>query len=490
MNNIMQLPPNPFIYEINTWVWLAELGEDGQPLPLDQLPAHVWDSLADLGMDAVWLMGVWERSPRGRTIAMEHEGLMAELNSALPDLNEADVVGSAYCIQDYHVDARLGGDAALAVAREELSKRGIGLLLDFVPNHTAQDHPWAGSNPEYYIQGDAGDLDAAPEDFVRCGEAVIAHGRDPYFPAWTDTAQLNAFAPGYRRATEETLSRLATMCDGVRCDMAMLLISDIFATTWGERAGARPEVEFWVDVIETVKAHAPQFRFIAEAYWETEYTLQQQGFDFCYDKRLYDRLLHAQEGVRPHLSGDRAYQEGLLRFVENHDEPRAAAAIPDAQAMAALVLVLVTPGATLLHEGQLEGRRVRVPVQLGRRPLEAMDKDWYSKARHLLSRYGPVFRRGRWNLLTTSGWEDNQSHQRLIAYSWEDEAGNEPARLVVVNLSPQPSQGLLHTGWEGGVGAMLMDPIANTSYRRGGAELAFLFVDLPAYGVHFFTVQQ
>jgi hypothetical protein len=105
--------------------------------------------------------------------------------------------------------------------------------------------------------------------------------------------------------------------------MAMLMTNEVFARTWGDRAGARPAEDYWPAVLGAVKESHPAFVFVAEAYWDMEWALQQQGFDFCYDKRLYDRLEHeGAESVHGHLSGDAAYQRKLLRFLENHDEPR------------------------------------------------------------------------------------------------------------------------------------------------------------------------
>ena len=125
--------------------------------------------------------------------------------------------------------------------------------------------------------------------------------------------------------------------------MAMLMLNDVFERTWGERAGARPADEYWPATIAAVKADHGDFVFMAEAYWDLEYALQQQGFDYCYDKRLYDRLIHdGAEAVHGHLTGDSAYQERLVRFIENHDEPRAAAAFPAGKARAAAVATLGT----------------------------------------------------------------------------------------------------------------------------------------------------
>src|SRR6185295_4424289 len=111
-------PAYPSIYEINTWVWLAELqARSGAPVGLGSVPANEWDAIAARGFDAVWLMGVWERSPAGIAIAEENAGLQQDFRRALPDYRAQDNVGSPYCIRDSTVDAHLGGATGLAQAR-------------------------------------------------------------------------------------------------------------------------------------------------------------------------------------------------------------------------------------------------------------------------------------------------------------------------------------------------------------------------------------
>ena len=482
-------PKNPLIYEINTWVWLDELSRrDQHSLTLASVPDAEWDYIASLGFDAVWLMGVWERSPEGIRISMANDGLLADFRRALPDFKDRDNVGSPYCVRRYVVDWYLGGPEGLAIAREKLAERGMRLLLDFVPNHVAPDHPWVREHPEYFIQGNEEDLKADPRSFAALGGKVYACGRDPYFPAWPDVLQLNAFDQGLRSAVIETLSTIAGQCDGVRCDMAMLLMNSIFERTWGSRAGSRPETDYWPEVIPAVKEKYPTFQFIAEAYWDLEWELQQQGFDTCYDKRLYDRLEHdPAESVRLHLCADLAYQEKLLRFIENHDEPRAAATFTPEKHRAAAVTALTLPGARLIHEGQLEGRRVRLPVFLARRPNESPDVELLAFYRQLLValRRGE-FLQGTWQLCERTGWEDNTSYLNLVCWCWRK---GESRCLIVVNLSDAPSQALVRVPWEDlkGRGWQLRDVFTAAVYERDGDEMhgQGLYADLPAWGFHF-----
>lgn len=258
------LPNYPFVYEINTWVWLNELRKkDRTCFDLGSVPSATWDSVAGLGFDAVWLMGVWERSPAGIAIANRNRNLLEDFHRALPDFRPEDNVGSAYSVRRYVVDQRLGGPKALAVAREELARRGLRLILDFVPNRVATDHLWVQDRPEYFVHGNSADFEQDPSSYFKVRDRIYACGKDPY--SWSDVLQLNAFHPGLREAVVTALGDIAQQCDGVRCDMAMLLLNSIFERTWKARAGERPPTEYWDDVIPTIKKTHPSFVFIAEA---------------------------------------------------------------------------------------------------------------------------------------------------------------------------------------------------------------------------------
>jgi hypothetical protein len=485
-------PRHPVIYEINTWMWLGELSRKyRKSVGLATVPKQEWDAIASYGFDAVWFMGVWERSPAGIGVAIQNQGLIEDFRRALPDFSAKDNVGSPYCVRSYVVDEHLGGPQGLASARSLLRDRGLRLILDFVPNHVAPDHPWISEHPEYFIRGDAESLRREPASFFETGGHVFACGRDPYFPAWPDVLQLNAFQPGLRQAVIGTVSSIADQCDGIRCDMAMLMLNNIFERTWWDRAGKRPDGDYWTTIIPAIKTKWPEFRFIAEAYWDLEWELQQQGFDYCYDKKLYDRMEQGDaESVRQHLLADSSYQERMVRFIENHDEPRASATFPDGKGLAAAVAVLTLPGAKLLHEGQFEGMKVRLPVFLGRRPAEPIDHDLAAFYGRLLKKTTlDVFRNGEWRLCERSGWPDNPTFQNILSWCW---VKGEERFVIVVNFSALTVQARVHLQWDDfrGKNWRLNDVLSGESYDRSGEEMrdSGLYVDLGPWKCHLFQV--
>jgi glycosidase len=487
----MRLPINPLVHEIFTWVWLRDLSDDlGRPVTLADVPDDVWDDVARPGIDAVWLMGVWERSPAGARIAATDEAMLAGARAALPDLDDADIVGSAYCVRDYAVDPTLGGEEGLRTARAALADRGVGLVLDFVPNHVAPDHAWALTRPEYFVHGDRDELERSPDAFLDIEGHVIARGRDPYFPPWPEVLQLDTSRADGRAAAGGVLATIADRCDAVRCDMAMLMLDDVFARTWGARAAGPDDGRgYWPTVMAAARQEHPDVQLWAEAYWDLEPVLVQSGFDACYDKRLYDRLVHreAASSIRDHLRADVAYQAHTVRFTENHDEPRVASVLERAQARAATVVALTLPGIALLHEGQQTGRQVRVPVTLGRRPYEEPDGElaaWYDR---LLDALATGMRRGEWRLLDVEGWPDNRSGENLVAWEWTGPG----TWIVAVNLSGGRADGRLRSSGLGDGDVRLRDLLSGERYDRSGADIAAngLYVALDGSCCHLLQVE-
>jgi hypothetical protein len=428
-------PNNPKIYEINTLPWLNTLSEIyGRKITLANLPVELIDQELAF-FDVVWLMGVWERSPKSRDIAIKNEGLQKEYQKALRYYNTDDVVGSPYSVYYYHVSKQIGGPEALSSFRKELELRGILLILDFVPNHVSVDHLWTLEKSDVFIKGNLDDLMKKPYDYFSLGEIIYAHGRDPNFPPWTDTVQINAFSKEARSKAINTLLSIAQQCDGVRCDMAMLMSNDVFSKTWGEKAGNPLENEYWEEIIQKVKEKNPNFKFFAEVYWDMEWTLIQQGFDYCYDKKLYDRLANENaEAILDHLRASWQYQSRLVRFIENHDEERAINVFGKEASKAAAIITLTLPGARLVFEGQTHGHQVKLPLQLKRNPTEKEDIElieFYNKLLQIIP--GKSYDKANWFLCTAIPINSHDStFNNIIAYQW---IIDDMHLLIVVNYS-------------------------------------------------------
>ncbi|MFZ0738591.1 MAG: alpha-amylase family glycosyl hydrolase [Candidatus Acidiferrales bacterium] len=483
---------NPHLYEINTWAWLDELSRrPGPRVTIGDVPDSEWDNLAELGFDFIWLMGVWERSPESRREFGGDPASFATFQQALPGATMANVVGSPYSVHSYRPDPHIGDWRGLDEARENLNRRGMQLLLDFVPNHLALDHPWTREHPEYFILGSEEDLLREPASFYRVetnsGAKVIARAKDPYFPPWRDVAQLNLFHPTLRAALLAQLVEISKHCDGVRCDMAMLILNDIFAKTWAAYLGGAkaPASEFWRDA----RPLLPDFTLLAEAYWGTEGRLIELGFNFTYDKGFYDALRNNRPGdLRADLSAEYETQTRQARFLENHDEERSAVVF-DGRIAAAATLLSTAPGMRFYQQGQLEGRKIQLPIALSHADVEPVDSDVEILYRALLRlTSNEVFHSGAWRKLDI-GPQDDASSENLIAYDWQNEKS---WKLIVVNLSDASAQGRVRLGDRIAPGGRykFYDVLNGPQYLRDADEIRSegLFVRRDAFEVHLFDV--
>jgi hypothetical protein len=487
--------PHPLLYEVNTRCWLRALSEkSGSAITLANVPDAALARWQKLGFTHIWLMGVWTTGPRARAEALKHPDLRRVYDQVLPGWQEADVAGSPYAIGDYQVPPALGGEAGLARFRQRLHEHGLKLLLDFVPNHVGLDHASVRERPDLFVQSPS----QVPGTFAQptsAGVRWLAFGRDPYFAPWTDAVQVDYRRVAARSMMTQLLQSIAGRCDGVRCDMAMLVLNDVFAKTWESFPIANhqsPASEFWASAIPVVKETHPGFLFLAEGYWGLEGRLQALGFDYIYDKPLYDGLVTRDAaGVQNHLLGMTAEAVAArAHFLENHDEARIAAILSPAEHRAAALLMLGLPGMRFLHEGQLSGARLKLPVQLARRPEEAGQAGIMNLYEQLLTTLpGTAVGRGRGQLSKLrAAWAGNLTAQNFVIAQWQRQAPE--FDLMAVNLAPHRSQcyALLNLEHLAAHNWAMKDLLGQESYQRSGDDLQVqgLYLDLPAHGAQLF----
>lgn len=484
----------PLVLEINTRCWLRRLSQQSDhPVTLAEVPDEPVQEWARLGFTHIWLMGAWSVGPLARKHALQTASLRDELSAAFPHWRPADVTGSPYAPSGYRVPTVLGGESGLARFRQQLQNHGLKLLLDFIPNHVGLDHPWLQNHPEYFVQA----TEPQPGTFevpTPQGPRWIAHGRDPNFPPWTDTAQLDFRLLETQRAVARSLQSIANRCDGVRCDMAMLLLQDVFAAQWRDFPAPQPaaEGEFWSNLIHQIRQRQRDFLFLAEAYWGLENRLVKLGFDFAYDKTLYDHLTTGNVAdLRAHLASlSKEFLAASAHFLENHDEPRVAGLLQFPEHRAAALTILGLPGLRLLHDGQLTGARLHQPVQACCLSPEAPDEDLTVLYRRLLvALKSTAVGHGTPTVLVTHpAWPGNPSHENLIVVQWRSQMDD--FELVVANLAPHRCQAFLiltvpdlaEHNWR------MNDLLGSEEYQRYGDDLAQqgLYLDVAPHAAQIF----
>lgn len=492
----------PALFEINTRAYLNELGiKLNKKATLDDIPDSLLLDLANKGFDFLWFLGVWQIGDTGRDISRSNQSWQQSFRDCLCDLSQKDISGSPFAIQSYKVDSILGGDDSLARLRNRMKGFNLKICLDFVPNHTAIDNPWVDTNPDFYVRGTEKDIENQPENYIKIksknGDQVFAHGRDPYFPGWPDTLQLNYFNSKFQQEMSSVLNKIASQCDALRCDMAMLVLSSVFKKTWGERSSFGNNdysvKEFWPAAIQAVKSAIPGFIFIAEAYWDLEFELQQQGFDYTYDKRLYDRLCHENpDSIIPHLRADWEYNKKLVRFLENHDEERAAKVFSPEKQCAAALVTFFAPGLLFFHEGQIEGWKIHASIHLNRRPKEEKSDyltSFYSKL--LIALKNPEIKTSAYQVLNArQAFENDQSFRQFICALRIGSNGN--ISLAISNYGPSKAQCFLPLPVPNikNKTVILKDELGHNKYDREGNKLTSegLYLDMPAWGCHLFKI--
>ncbi len=493
---------NPKLYEINTRVWIKQFGEK---VKLNSIPLSVFQSLADKGINIIWLMGIWNTCPSTIEKYCYEVGLISAYNNSLKDWHKNDLIGSPFAIDMYEVNPNLSTYQDLLELKNKLNKIGLKLFLDFIPNHFSADSNLIKTNPGIFLEADEELMSKDPFTFYKpdshctntenCNK-IFAHGRDPLFPAWRDTIQINFFKEEARNFLIEQLIKLSGICNGVRCDMAMLPLNNIFHNTWSgvlNKFGyKKPEEEFWKTAIEKVRAESREFIFMAECYWDLEWDLQQLGFDFTYDKRLTDRLAANDiRGVNAHLRADRDFQLKSVRFLENHDEKRAVTKFGKQRSVAAATIISTIQGMKLYYDGQFEGKKIKLPLQLGREPFEKISetkKTFYNKLLDITK--DEIFIKGEWSQLEILPVNvKNDTYNNIFAWQWKFENN---LRIVVINYSDSTSQCRLkfhiNSSFET---IILFDLLNDQKYIRRTDEIlnSGLFIELKSYKNHIFSIE-
>ncbi len=483
---------NASLYQINTRAFCSS-----REKKLVDLSQACFKNLKKLGMEYVWFMGIWKTLPKEyvEKYCMT-EGLFSEYRKVLPDVSKEDIVGSPFAISDYVLSDALGESGDLKILKEKLNLLGLKLILDFIPNHFGAGTELLKTNPKVFLQVSKEDYQKDSMTFFKSDfgkEKYFAHGKDPNFFAWQDTVQVNYFNEDARAFMLAKLLDIAKVSDGVRCDMAMLAVNNVFEKTWQstiEKQGLnKPQEEFWKIAIETVKKQYPNFLFIAEVYWDMEWDLQQLGFDFTYDKRLLDRLRYGDvDEIRGHLSAQKDYQDKSVRFIENHDEERSITSLGIAKAKMGAIIISTILGMRFYYDGQFEGRSKRLPVQLVREPDFTENKELKEFYEKLLSiTKHKVFKKGNWSLVNPQRGSDDLSYHNILSWVWEY---NGDRRLIVVNYSEYDSSCHVKIDFGNNEKIILNDLLNDVSYERNLDDLNNfgLFVSLSAYNAHIFQI--
>ncbi|GAB4029473.1 MAG: hypothetical protein Fur0012_03940 [Elusimicrobiota bacterium] len=495
------LRSNPHLIEINTRLWLKNLREkySSPEMTISAIPDEEWLNLKHLGFDIIWLIGVWQCGKMSTEIAKNDAGLIEE--AVRLGYDKEKICCSPYSILEYKLDESLGFEWELRALKDKLNSMGLKLFLDFVSNHAAIDRAYDDECINCLVLGDEEEYKRNPKMFhvrEKDGKKIyVAYGKDPNFPSWYDTVQLNYFNPITREKMKNEFLKLLELCDGARCDMVMLTLNDVHESAWGwllsKQGFSKPQTEFWQEVISQAKQLRPDFVFLAEVYWGLEWKLQQMGFDYTYDKVIYDRLktMGADE-IRGHLRAERLYQKRSARFIDNHDENPSVSSMGKNKAMAAAVIISTIRGLRFYNDMQLKGSAVRVPLQFAQFDADSLRNVEMEKfyERLLLTVDHPAFHGGEWNLCEPLPMNpEDKSYRNFIAFTWIQ---RRTMKIVAVNYSQETSSCLLKVSVKAkGDSAVIFEEISDRffSFKVEKLESGLPLENVPPYGFFIFDCE-
>jgi hypothetical protein len=495
------LRSNPHLIEINTRLWLKNLKQKHSypEMTISSIPDEEWLNLKHLGFDAVWLIGVWDCGKKSYEIAKKDKELIEKAEKLNYPIEKISC--SPYSIVEYKLDPSLGFDWELKALKDKLNSFGLSLFLDFVSNHTSIDNAYHDDCMDCFIKATKEDYDRNPDLFYpieKDGKTIyLAYGKDPNFPSWKDTLQLNYFNPITREKMKENFMKVMEVCDGVRCDMVMLTLNDIHESTWGwllsKNGFKKPETEFWHEIISSAKHIRPDFVFLAEVYWGLEWKIQQMGFDYTYDKVIYDRLKSmGSDEIRGHLRAERLYQKRSARFIDNHDEIPSISAMGKQKSMAAAVIISSIRGLRFYNDLQLKGVDKHIPLQFQDIELDKLKNMEIEKFYEKLLKISdhPAFHGGEWNLLELAPIQpEDRSYRNFVAFNWIQ---RRTMKIVVVNYSQEISSALIKVSIKAkGENAVIYEEFSERFFTFKLEEISngLMVRDVSPYGFYIFDLE-
>ena len=421
---------HPFLYEINTRPWLYELSKKyGKTITkLRDIPLEEFDYLKENGVDIVWMMGVWKLGNYGLEFDKK-----ANYSKYLPDWTTDDVIGSPYAVYEYTCNPELGNDEDLLWLRNQLNLKGLKLMLDFVPNHSAVDAPQATEHPEMYIR--------APKEIIyenRYTDTGLAYGANKDHFTWMDVLQWNYWENETIEYMKNNIINMLEYADAIRCDVAYQELNDVFAITWPEELSyynySNPNFEFWSYAISEAKKINPNVIFLAEAYNDSyNEMLINLGFDYAYNRNILKKLMVSAQEFKDYIKDKTgSFWNDKANFVENHDELRVVYNMGgnDKRAKAAGTIGATIGGMIFMNHGQWEGKQNMLDVHLRRgeyEPINEAMQNHYKKLNKIIR--NNAFRSHNFYYIENMSGDKKDD---FIAYIREDE---ESHYLVVVNYS-------------------------------------------------------
>ena len=474
----------------NTYVWLDQLSKKykREIKTLDQIPDEELDLLARWNFNALWLIGIWERSEASKRI----KHIMGNI----------DAVASAYSLYDYIIAGDLGGEEAFANLNFRAKARGIRLASDMVPNHTGIFSKWVIENPENFIQTKTcpfpnykftgenlsrdNNIEIRIEDgyFSKSDAAVvfqridkrtndvtyIYHGNDGTNMPWNDTAQLNMLEEYVREAVIQKILEVARKFSIIRFDAAMTLTKRHFSRLWYPQPGKGGDIpsrsdysmsneefdskfpnEFWREVVDRINDEIPDTLLLAEAFWLMEgYFVRTLGMHRVYNSAFMHMMMREEnEKYRDLITNTLEYEPEILKryvnFMSNPDEETAIKQFgTDDKYFGVLTMMVCLPGLPMFAHGQIEGFTEKYGMEYKRAYYNESPKEWLI-ARHEYEIF-PIMKKRYLFAEVNNFWFydliDNYGNINENVFAFTNSYGNEKT-FVIYNNKFEQAEGKL-----------------------------------------------